>query len=80
MSVVIDSKKQVTTVTMPTKQPAQFMSQAEYARYRGVSRKTVTVWKHKGLLVLNGIGQVDVAATDRLQLDHFGVLRFGNRA
>ncbi|MCB1466796.1 MAG: hypothetical protein KDK08_06575 [Rhizobiaceae bacterium] len=56
------------------------MSQAEYARYRGVSRKTVTVWKHKGLLVLNGIGQVDVAATDRLQLDHFGVLRFGNRA
>lgn len=41
-----------------------FLNQAKYARHRNVSRKTVTDWKSKGLLVVNEAGQVDVAATD----------------
>ncbi|WP_367715145.1 hypothetical protein AB2N04_14680 [Nitratireductor sp. GISD-1A_MAKvit] len=43
-----------------------FVSQARYAAYRGVSRKTVTTWKQKGLLVLDEAGRVDVAATDEV--------------
>jgi phage terminase small subunit/phage terminase Nu1 subunit (DNA packaging protein) len=39
------------------------VSQAEFARAHGVSRKTVTKWKAEGRLVLAG-GEVDVAATD----------------
>lgn len=42
------------------------MSQAEYARHRDVVRSTVTVWKGKGLLVLDEEGRIDVAASDRL--------------
>lgn len=44
--------------------PSGELSQAEYSRYRGVSRKTVTVWKTKGELVLSASGLVDVAASD----------------
>ena len=40
------------------------LNQSKYARHRKVSRKTVTDWKNKGLLVLNGLGLVDVTATD----------------
>lgn len=43
---------------------SDFVQQAEYARHRGVSRKTVTGWKQKGRLVLNEAGLVDVKATD----------------
>ncbi len=43
---------------------ANFVSQAEFARARGVSRKTVTGWKQKGLLVLDGEGRIDVEATE----------------
>ena len=39
------------------------VSQAEYARLRGVSKKTVTKWKQEGKLVLAGDG-IDVAASD----------------
>ncbi|NWC92633.1 MULTISPECIES: hypothetical protein [unclassified Pseudomonas] len=39
------------------------VSQAEYARLRGVSKKTVTQWKRDGKLVLAD-GGVDVEATD----------------
>jgi hypothetical protein len=42
----------------------KFLSQAEFARRRGVSRRAVTTWKQKGLLVLDGTGRVDVEATD----------------
>jgi hypothetical protein len=45
---------------------ALFVSQAEFARRRGVSRKTVTVWKDQGKLVLDADGKVDVAATEAL--------------
>jgi len=40
-----------------------FMRQAAFAPYRCVSRKTVTKWKSRGLLVLKG-DLVDVAASD----------------
>lgn len=43
---------------------ANFVSQAEFARGRGVSRKTVTGWKQKGLLVLDGDGRINVEATE----------------
>lgn len=61
--------------TPQTEMPLRFMRQADYARYRGVSRKTVTVWKSKGLLVLNEHGAVNVGATDRLHVGHFGELK-----
>ncbi len=48
---------------MPKRDPG-FVSQAEYGRHRGVSRKTVTGWKQKGLLILDGHGRVDIAMTD----------------
>ena len=41
-----------------------FLSQAEFARRRGVSKKAVTTWKHKGLLVLSEDGKVDVDQTE----------------
>ena len=40
-----------------------FVSQAEFARIKDVSRKTVTGWKSKGLLVLNEDGLVNVAGS-----------------
>ncbi|RXF67705.1 hypothetical protein EK403_21075 [Hansschlegelia zhihuaiae] len=40
------------------------MTQAEFARRRGVSKKTVTVWKGNGLLVFGDDGLVDVDATE----------------
>jgi len=43
---------------------AKFLSQADFARRRGVSRKTVTGWKQKGILVLNEAGLIDVEATE----------------
>lgn len=41
------------------------VSQAEYARLRGVSRKTVSQWKSQSWLVLRD-GGVDVEATDKV--------------
>lgn len=52
------------------------VSQADFARQHGVSRKTVTQWKAAGYLVLDG-GKVDVEATDAA-LEERGVGRFGN--
>ena len=46
----------------PSEQSA-FVSQAEFARIKDVSRKTVTGWKIKGLLVLTADGLVDVSAS-----------------
>ncbi|KQP82870.1 hypothetical protein [Methylobacterium sp. Leaf117] len=43
---------------------AKFLSQADFARRRGVSRKTVTGWKQKTILVLNEAGLIDVEATE----------------
>lgn len=40
------------------------MTQAEFARHRGVSRKTVTVWKRDGYLTFGDDGRIQVAATE----------------
>lgn len=55
-------------------QPA-VVSQAEFARMREVSRKTVTVWKQRGHLVLDANGLVDVAGTDARLADRADVTR-----
>ena len=41
------------------------VSQAEYARHRSVSRKTVTAWKKEGRLVWQD-GKIDLEASDEL--------------
>jgi hypothetical protein len=43
-----------------------FLSQSAFARYRRVTRKTVTVWKQKGFVVLNASGNVDVRRSNAL--------------
>lgn len=40
------------------------MTQAEFARHRGVSKAIVTKWKGQGLLALTDDGRVDVEATE----------------
>lgn len=40
------------------------MSQAEFARHRGVSKAIVTKWKGQGLLSLADDGKIDVEATE----------------
>lgn len=59
---------------------ATHMNQSEYAEYQHVSRKTVTIWKQKGLVSLNRVGLVDVAATDKRLREHFGVLPRNRKA
>lgn len=54
---------------MAVTERAEKVSQADFARLHEVSRKTVTVWKQKGLLVLQG-KLVDVAASDELLRQH----------
>ncbi|MCX5496447.1 hypothetical protein OSH11_17200 [Kaistia dalseonensis] len=54
-----------------------FVSQADYGRHRGVSRKTVTDWKQKGILVLDARGRVDVAKTDAALNDRPATYRGG---
>ena len=44
--------------------PSKAVTQAEFARMRGVSKKSVTVWKASGLLVLTAAGLVDVEASE----------------
>ncbi len=41
------------------------MNQAEFARRHGVSRKTVTQWKERGWLVMNG-REIDVEASETI--------------
>lgn len=41
------------------------MNQAEFARRHGVSRKTVTQWKERGWLVMNG-REIDVDASEAM--------------
>jgi len=43
----------------------ELVSQAEFARHRGVSRKSVTAWKQRGYLVWRD-GKIDRDATDEL--------------
>lgn len=41
-----------------------FLTQSKFAERRGVSRKSVTDWKSKGLLVFSDDGRVDVDASE----------------
>lgn len=43
---------------------AQRVTQAEFARIRGVSRKTVTLWKQKGRIAVGKDGLIDVAKAE----------------
>ena len=54
------------------------MTQAEFARHRGVSRATVTEYKQKGLLVMND-GLVDVAQSESKLTSHLDQTRGGKR-
>lgn len=56
------------------------MSQAEFARHRGVSRATVSEYKAKGLLVFVSAGIVDVKASEASLVAHLDASRGGNRA
>jgi hypothetical protein len=53
------------------------VSQAEFARLRGVSRKTVTIWKGQGRLAFTTEGLVDVSASDELLTQRPPVYRGG---
>jgi len=55
------------------------VSQAEFARLRGVSRKTVTLWKGQGRLTLTADGLVDVAASDAMLAQRPPVYRGGKK-
>lgn len=45
-------------------------SQAAYARYKNVSKQTVTDWKTRGLVVFSEAGGVDFLATDAALVAH----------
>lgn len=45
-------------------------SQAAYARYKDVSKQTVTDWKSRGLVVFTEDGKVDFDATDAALVKH----------
>ncbi|KQP99897.1 hypothetical protein ASF59_10910 [Methylobacterium sp. Leaf121] len=49
---------------MADPKPAAYVSQAEFARRRGVSKKTVTEWKQRGLLTMTEASLVDVEASE----------------
>lgn len=46
------------------------VNQSGFAAWRGVSRKTVTGWKQRGLLVLTDDGSVDIGASDEMLRGH----------
>lgn len=54
------------------------MSQAEFSRLHSVSRKTVTSWKQKGLLVLDEAGKVVVEASNKALADYGVGVTLGN--
>jgi superfamily II RNA helicase len=58
----------------------KFMSQAEFARFRGVSRATVTEYKKKSFLVFNDDGRVDVAASESVLDSSLDPTRGGDRS
>lgn len=43
---------------------SDFENQARYSERHSVSRKTVTMWKNKGLLVLDNFGLIDIKKSD----------------
>jgi len=59
----------------------QTLSQADFARHRGVSKPCVTIWKRQGKIVMDG-RKVDVAASEALLDSRPAIYRGGvtNRA
>jgi hypothetical protein len=53
-----------------------FVSQAEFSRRRGVSRKSVTVWRRYGLVVMRG-GLVDVDASEARLAERPDIIKGG---
>lgn len=66
-------------MTSKNQNKKNFMSQAEFSRFRGVSRATVTEYKKKGLLVLNDEGQVIVDASVLKLSNTLDTVRGGDR-
>ena len=56
------------------------ITQAEFARRRGVSRATVTGYKNQGLLVMTEDGKVDVQASEERLSAHLDPVRGGDRS
>lgn len=56
------------------------MTQAEFARRRGVSRSTVNEYKNKGYLVMTDDGKVSVLASEEKLADHLDPTRGGSRS
>ncbi|WP_392563215.1 hypothetical protein RHO12_12735 (plasmid) [Orbus sturtevantii] len=54
------------------------MNQADYARHQGVSRKTITVWKNRGILVFNG-KEIDVEKSDENVTQYLKKTKQGNK-
>ena len=54
------------------------VTQADFARRKGVSRKTVTKWKEKGLLSMTPDGRVKVEESERLLADRPVTYRGGS--
>lgn len=49
-------------------------SQAAYARHRGVSRNRISVWKSRGLIILDAEGGVNFDESDKMIANHGGGL------
>lgn len=49
-------------------------SQAAYARHRGVSRNRISVWKSRGLIILDAQGGVNFDESDKMIAEHGGRL------
>jgi hypothetical protein len=64
-SLVITPKKPInSTIFVCYALPMQTMTQAAYARYRGVSKVTVLNWRRRGAITMRG-DLVDVEASDK---------------
>lgn len=56
------------------------MTQAAFARHRGVSRPTVTEYKQRGLLVMTDEGLVNVKASEERLAEHLDPGKGGDRS
>jgi len=70
----------IQSMTRSWRMAKKYMSQAEFSRYRGVSRATVTEYKKKGLLVFLEDGRVDVAASEARLDSSLDPTRGGDRS
>lgn len=66
-------------IDMPAAPPAdpEFINQAGFARMHQVTRKSVTKWKSRGLVVVTADGRVDVAKSNALLAQRPAVYRGG---